>query len=345
MELLIEIDKLNIDDYLRKYCLIVCRIRNSRVKAKQVALLEIITAQFDNEIIGIKNGPLGDIKGIISLFCPKNNILSFKNRLYGIGYCCKYYLLDFENTNAENNTDLKSINPLIWKGRKFSIFDFYAQDNSIYQEQSPHNREFKIIGGNGKIKNISGYRGNGSDLGRRSLPVEDARCMVNLSFPYKNKKTLDPFAGAGGIIFAFKYIAPDGIITSMDIDPVLKPGLELYGSTHFVMNAVDAAFPKNNFNSIITEIPFSEKAIDDITIALEKIYNSVSDDGIFVIMHKKYQSHDIYKTMSKLNNYFLFNHDIDRKGTEAVISIWWKNNFLLPGTDVERFINDLRNIY
>jgi hypothetical protein len=343
MILFIDINKSNIDDYLQKYCLIVCKIRNSRLKAKQIALLEIISAQYDNQIIAIKNGPLGDIKGIISIFCPIDNLMSFKDRLSGIGYCYKYYLLDFNNPSTENNTGLNSINPLVWKGKRFSIVNFYIQDINIYEQQSSHNREFKIIGYNGEIKTIFGYRGDGSELGRRSLPVEDARCMVNLSFPYKNKRMLDPFAGAGGIIYEFKYIVPDGIITSIDIDPVLKPGLEFYGSNHFAMNVIDASFPKNSFDSIITEVPFSEKAIDDIISALKNINPWVSDDGVFVIMCKKEQSPKIHGTMTELNNNFIFSHEIDRKGIDVEISIWWKNKLSLSGMD--NFIPELMKIH
>jgi hypothetical protein len=345
MELLIDINKSNIDEYLQKYCLIICKIRNSRIKAKQIALLEMIFAQYDNEITGIKNGPLGDISGIIPIFCRKNNLDSFKERLFGIGYCCKFYILDFENTSMENKTGLRSINPLIWKGKRFSIFDFFTQDNKIYEDHSPHNREFKIVGNYGEIKTIFGYRGDGSEFGRRSLPVEDARCMVNLSLPYINKRALDPFAGAGGIVFEYKYIVPDGLITSIDIDPVLKPGFEFYGSEHFVMNSNKVTFPENNFNSIITEVPFAEKAIKDIISFLKQIKTCVSEDGVFVIMSSKCQCLDIYRVMKELDNYFLFSHEIDRKGTDVVISIWWKNKNLLPGLDPECFISDLRKIY
>jgi len=345
MELFADINKSNMDDYLQEYYLIICKIRNSRIKAKQLALLEMIFAQYGNEVIGIKNGPLGDIKGIISVFCRKNNLVSFKDRLSGIGYCYKFYLLDFENIAVENNTDLKSINPLVWKGKRFSINNFYVQDNNIYEEQSAHNREFKILDNNGGIKTVFGYRGDGSELGRRSLPVEDARCMVNLSFPHKNKKLLDPFAGAGGIVFEFKYIAPDGAVTSMDIDPVLKPGLEFYGADHLVMNAIHASFPVNSFNSVVTEVPFSENAADDIIIALNKICPCVSADGVFVIMCKNHQSSKIYGTMAELGNYFLFSHNIDRKGTDVEISVWWKNKCLLSGADTEHFISVLKNIF
>jgi len=343
--LFIEINKTNIDEYLRDYQLIICKIRNSRLKAKQIAMLEMIFAQYENKITAVKNGPLGDIKGIFSILCPKENLEAFKDKLLGIGYCCKYYLLDFTDCLMENKTDLRSINPLIWKGKKFSVVDFYSEDNNIYMKHSAHNREFKIADNNGEIKTIFGYRGDGSEMGRRSLPVEDARCMVNLSIPYLNKKMLDPFAGAGGIIFESNFINPHGCMTSIDIDPVLKPGLEFYGSSHFVMNAADVSFPENSFDSIITETPFSEKAADDIIAVFKKLNPCVSKKCVFVIMCKKNQFLEIHKTMTELNNYFLFNHEIDRKGTDVEISIWWKNKNLISDIDIESFISELKTLY
>jgi hypothetical protein len=338
-----DVTKSNIDDYLYKYALIVCKIRNSRLKAKQIAILEILFTQIDNEILVIKNGPLSDIKGMISFFCPKKNLELFKDRLFVIGYCYKFFLLDFENDNKKIPAGINTTSPLIWKGCKFSICNFYSQDTKISEEQSPHKREFKIAAQNGEVKTVTGYRGNGSELGRRALPVEDARCMVNLSFPFKNKRLLDPFAGGGGIVYQYKYIVPDGAITTIDIDPVLIPGLESYGSTHFAINIKDASFPGNSFDSIITETPFSENADDDIIAAFAKGSTWLSDEGVFVIMCEKNQVQKIYDSMTKMNNYLLFNHEVDRKGTEVEISIWWKNKNLL--TDMEDFIAELRKIY
>jgi hypothetical protein len=62
VDFITEITKKNIDNYLNEYSVIVCMIRNSRLKAKQIAILEMLFAQIDNEIILIKKGPLGDIK-------------------------------------------------------------------------------------------------------------------------------------------------------------------------------------------------------------------------------------------------------------------------------------------
>jgi hypothetical protein len=339
----VEITKSNIDDYLQKYHIIICKTRNSRIKAKQIAILEMIFAQIDNDIMLITNGPLGDIKGIISFFCPKNNLDCFKEKLFGIGYCDKFYLLNFENEICKSLIELDSVNPPVWKGKKFSVEYLFCQDVKIYEKHSPHNREFKIISKNDEIKTITGYRGDGSEFGRRSLPVEDARCMVNLSIPGRSKRALDPFAGGGGIIYAYKYIVVNGTITSVDIDPILKPGLEFYGSTHYVMNAADVSFPENSFDSVITETPFSKNALNDIIKALIKINFCISNDGIFVIMCKINQYESIQNTMVKLENYLLFHQEIDRKGTEVEICVWSKNKKFAE--EMKDFFMALAEIY
>jgi hypothetical protein len=139
-----EITRSNIDEYLNKYELIICKIRNSRIKAKQIAILEIVFSQINNEILFIKNGPLGDIRGIVSFLCPKKNLILFKERLNHLGYCESFYILDFENLSNEKIINLNSINPLVWKGRAFTVRQFYNQDENIFTQQSPHVREFRI---------------------------------------------------------------------------------------------------------------------------------------------------------------------------------------------------------
>jgi tRNA G10 N-methylase Trm11 len=167
--------------------------------------------------------------------------------------------------------------------------------------------------------------------------------MVNLSQPWKNKKMLDPFAGAGGIIYQFKYIVPDGIMTSTDIDPILKPGLEFYGSTHYVMNAGEASFQENSFDSVITEVPFSDNAEIDIVKTLKNINTCLSENGVYVIMCKKDQSGFIRETMEELNKFQLFGHEIDRKGIDVEIQVWHKNSILLD--EMRDFISVLKDIY
>ena len=279
----------------------------------------------------------------MSFFCPRENLVLFRERLFGIGYCHKFFLLDFGDEACDGPVNLGSVNPQVWKGKKFSVVNFYNQDNRVYEERSPHKREFRITGHDGNVKTVFGYRGDGSEFGRRSLPVEDARCMVNLSLPHKNKRLLDPFAGAGGIIFEFGYIAPNGTMTSVDIDPILKPGLELYGSTHYVANAADVSFLANAFDSVVTEVPFSENAVDDIVRVFARINRCLSEDGVFVVMCGKNQVEEIHGAMSELGNHLLFGHEVDRKGMDVEISVWLKNKSLLG--DMESFLASLREIH
>jgi len=343
MDFYADITKSNIDDYLYEYKVIVCKIRSSRVKAKQIAILEMLLLQFENDILFIKNGPLGDIKGIVSFLCPQKKLSSFKDKLKLCGYCYSFYLLDFDNFTNKKIPGLYTDNPMVWKGKKFSVTVFFNQDNKIFTDQSPHSREFKIIDSDNEIKNIRGYRGDGTDLGKRALPVEDARCMVNLSQPCINKRMIDPFAGAGGIIYQFKYIEPQGSMTSIDIDPVLQPGLEAYGSTHYVMNAADASFPENSFDSVITEVPFSDNAKDDIINTLKKIDACLSKNGVYIIMCNNDQAEFIQETMEELKYYKFFGLEIDRKGTDVEIQIWHKNSGLLE--EMKEFISVLGEIY
>jgi len=343
MDFYTDITKSNIDDYLYEYKVILCKIRSSRIKAKQIAVLEMLFLQFDNEILFVKNGPLGDIKGLISFLCPAKNLVSFKERLKFSGYFYTFYLLDFDNFTQKNIPGLNSINPMIWKGKRFSVTVLFNMDNKIFTDQAPNNRVFKIIDTNNEIKDIRGYRGDGSDTGKRALPVEDARCMVNLSQPCKNKRMIDPFAGAGGIIFLFKYIVPEGIMTSIDIDPILKPGLESYGSTHYVMNSGDASFPENSFDSVITEVPFSENAETDIIKTLKKIDAGISKNGVYIIMCNIDQSAFIQQTMEELKNFQVFSHEIDRKGINVEIQIWHKNITLFD--EMREFISVLKDVY
>ena len=342
MDFYTDITKANIDDYLYEYKVILCKIRSSRLKAKQIAILEMVFLQFDNEILFVKNGPLGDIKGLISFLCPAKNLTAFKERLKFSGYFYIFYLLDFDNFTQKNIPGLNSINPMIWKGKKFSVTVFFNMDSKTFTDQAPNNRKFKIIDTNNEIREIKGYRGDGTDTGKRALPVEDARCMVNLSQPFKNKRMIDPFAGAGGIIFQFKYIMPKGTMTSIDIDPILKPGLEWYGSIHYVMNSGDASFPENSFDSVITEAPFSDNAETDIINTLKKIDACISNNGVYIIMCNIDQSEFIRKTMEELQNFHVFSHEIDRKGTDVEIQIWHKSS-ILPD-EMREFISVLNDV-
>jgi tRNA G10 N-methylase Trm11 len=154
---------------------------------------------------------------------------------------------------------------------------------------------------------------------------------------------IDPFAGGGGIIYLHKYIEPGGIMTSVDNDPVLKSGLEYYGASHHVMDAKEIYYPKNSFDSVITEVPFSTHIIETINKVFKNLDNCLSKNGVYVIMCKKDQGKDIEKIMIELGSFNLFNQKIDRKGIDVEIQIWHKDKELID--KMRNFLSVLEKIY
>ena len=325
MERYVEIDGKNVKEIIVDHNVICCKLRNSRIKSKQLAIMEMLMMNYDLGLQFIKNGPLGDAKGIVSFLISKDKMDFLTERLNRIGYLNEFYLLDFESEISENKTNIETINPLVWKGLNYSIETIYKQDEEVYEQQSPHNRTFKIVSYNGEEKILSGYRGNGTDMGRRALPVEDARCLVNLSIPFNESKVLEPFAGGGGIIYMYKYINPDIDITSIDIDETLKPGLEYYGSKHIVDSSANVHLSES-YDAIVTEVPFSDNATESVVKAIKNIYANLDEKGIVVLMCGAQQNQDIANCLKEdLNSNLLFTKELNRKGTDVVIQVWTKN--------------------
>ena len=343
MERYVRVTAQNIDKYLKKYFVLVCSLRNSRIKAKKIAIMEALCCLYPLQGIFIVNGPLGDVKGLISFFILKEYKDLLPNYLKNLGYCNKFYILDFDNPEFESTCEIRNNNSLIWKKRKFSIQHFYEQSEEVYIQQSPHNRHFRIIGHDNVVRDIYGYRGDGSDKGRRALPVEDARCLVNLALPSKIKTMIDPFAGAGGIVYQAKYIDKNIEVFSIDVDKVLEPGLTLYGSNHYVGNSAEIDFDTHIFDAIITEVPFTLDALDDICNTLVNFDKYLSQSGRVVIMLSKHQLDAIEKCIKELNWYIVMSCLVNRKGTEVVIMVCVKSHKIYK--QVEQLIEVIKYIY
>ena len=66
MERYVEIDGKNIKNLISKNDVVCCKLRNSRIKSKQLAIMEMLLMNYDLDLRFIKNGPLGDVKGLVS---------------------------------------------------------------------------------------------------------------------------------------------------------------------------------------------------------------------------------------------------------------------------------------
>lgn len=81
----------------------------------------------------------------------------------------------------------------------------------------------------------------------------------------------------------YKYINPDIDITSIDIDETLKPGLEFYGSKHIVGSSANVHLSEK-YDAIVTEVPFSDNATEQVINSFTNLYNNLTDKGIIVLM-------------------------------------------------------------
>ena len=335
----ITVTKLNRQDYLHAHDVLVCRIRPSRVKAKQWAVLEMSTLLSPLDAIFITNTPIGDAQGVIAYFVPKGADDNLKGLLNNCGYCHEFFKLDFTLKERPASVGIQSINPYTWKGMKFILVDFFAINKEDFESQSVTNRLFAVYQENLTVKYVKGYRGDGTDAGRRALPLEDARLMVNLVSPANISRLLDPFAGGGGIIHAAKCINATLHLISVDIDRTVEPGLKMYAHEHHTCDARDLKLGAP-VDAIVTEVPFSPAYTGIIIEALQHLGQYLADDGRLVIMCHTDQFPALSGALQGL--YPIFYRDIDRKGTATTISYWTKSREFYEA--MQEYIMALREI-
>jgi len=328
----ITVTKLEINDYISQYDVLVCQVRPSRVKAKQWAVLEISLVLASLDAVFITNTPVGDIQGLIAFLVPKGQDSVLRELLSNVGYCYRFYKLDFALKCQAPTDGLRSINPFIWKGLPFIPVDFYTIDGETFEAHSIMSRPFAVYQQDMTVKYIKGYRGDGSDTGRRALPVEDARLMANLASPLTIKRLLDPFAGGGGIIHAAKIVNEKLHLVSADIDYVVEPGLKMYASEHHTCDARELALSAH-VDAIVTEVPFSLTYTDIINNALGHVVQYLSDTGRLVLMCHRDQFLAICREVGPFSGIFpVYYREIDRKGTPIIISFWTKDEEFYEAT-------------
>ena len=321
---ILHIDKNNVVECIRNNIILIALIRNSRLKCKRLAILELLQILKEYKVAFIKNPPLGDVKGTIAFALSVNDRLQLeemKRKLNGTGYTHRFYILNFENIEQ---CGIISINPQYWKGRPFTIEDFFEQDNDEFRNQAADKRTFKLICADGIARDIVGYRGDGTDTGKRALPVEDCRLLVNLSCNYASKQLLDPFCGAGGIVFQAKHIYSDLNIFSCDIASELSEGNKEYGAEHFVCPAEELTLP-NKVDAISTEVPFSENASKGVAKGFINLSKYMDDNCKITIMCTPTQTQDLVSALSLCNIRIGAVIDVDRKGTDVQIIIAFNN--------------------
>ena len=326
--------------YIEKNDVLVCIMRPSRNKAKRLAIFEMSALLEGAGESYILNGPLGDVRGAISFFIEKNGDKKILPRLRNAGYCNKFYKLDFTMRDPVAATEIKSINPYFWKGREFQTIRVYEEDEETYKSQSIGNRPFALYGDGGAVRHVRGYRGDGGEAGRRALPLEDARLMVNIAGPEisgalpdpfaegafpdpsAGNVLLDPFAGGGSILHAARLAYERVFLISADIDKTLAPGLELYSDLHFACDARELDFGDRRIGAVVTEIPFSPNYTDAVIESIMHIKDAMTRNGKISLMCGAAQFPKVERAFADMGFCHIISDGVNRKGTPVVISLW-----------------------
>ena len=144
----IDVSGESVDSLINKYDFYVCKVRNSRIRAMDLSVKEVLFTLKDFQPVYLKNAPLSDVRGTFVVLLPKDTFVE-KNVFDSIGYCDEFYALDFNNESKKSKTNVELTKNTTWKKRSFAIEALLIQDKEDYIQQGADKRPFKIIGQDG----------------------------------------------------------------------------------------------------------------------------------------------------------------------------------------------------
>ncbi len=275
----------------------------------------------DLQARALSGGPLSDRGGVFRINIPRRSLEQVHTRLLRLGYS---YAVDWlEPLTGKFRFDRKvSSNIVSWRGRSYRLNRLYEEDAALLRDRAPDRRLFALEAKDGQTRLIRGYRGNGGALSRRALAVCDARLLVNLVHTEENATFLDPFAGVGGIVL--EALDSGYRVLSCDIDPILRPGLQQLGSTHYVADARHLPLEAETVNMIATEPPFDEQTDGVVFISLTEMYRVLKKDGSLAMLCASHQAEGLRQQADALGFTQWLDSSLNRKGVDCFVLAWRK---------------------
>lgn len=317
--------------------LLIFHIRKARLKAREAAICEAEGLLRDLNPVRQTGGPLSDHKGVFWLTIPADALEAAESRFPYLGY-------------SEAVDTLEPGQAVKWRGERYDITRLYSCDEEALRELAPDRRVFALEIGNGEVRQVRGYRGDGGQLSKRGLPVYDARVLVNLVTPLKVPQPekvavgaqrpasqtraifeeeaeapvyLDPFAGVGGIVI--EAVAQGYQTLSLDIDPALRFGLRQFGATHEVGDAAHLPYADASIDAIASEPPYDPDALPVVAQALHEMARVLKFGGKIALLCAEAQADVLREAAINLSLQPLLDTPLDRKGLPCAILAWEKH--------------------
>lgn len=300
--------------------LLIFYLRPARRKAREVAIAEALSLLRDLDAIASPGGPLSEQGGLFWITVPPALLDTATSRLPRLGYT---YAVDMVEPVSRQQAAQESQERLVrWRHKLYRLLRVYEEDTGAMRNHAPDRRTFLLRTGEGEVRLIQGYRGDGRPLSRRGLPVYDARMLVNLAAAGEGTLLLDPFAGVGGIVI--EALAGGCIVTSSDSDPAPQEGLSHLGAAHYVADARRLPFAAETFDAIAPEPPYHEQAKSMVVEALHEMARVLKTGGRIAMLCAASQAGALRHTAASLALKTYVDSPVDRKGLDVVVLAWQK---------------------
>ena len=293
--------------------MLVLHLRAARRRARAAAVAEALALLEDLEPTAPGGGPLSELGGTAWVTVPRRHLRPALARLGRLGYTAAVDLLEPRHGDAGTGTAVR------WRRRWWLATRVHQADEAVLRGRAPDRRSFLLECGDGRVREVTGYRGSGADGARRALPVADARMLVNLTGPPRGV-LLDPFAGAGGI--ALEAAEAGWTVVTADLDPVLRFGLAALARLHLVADARRLPLRAGSVDAVASEPPYDAGAGPVVAEAVAELARALRPGGRLALLVTPDQAVLARRAALAAGLAPGLDAPVDRKGLDVVALTW-----------------------
>jgi SAM-dependent methyltransferase len=291
--------------------LLVLHLRPARLKAREVAVAEVVALLRDLGARPAPGGPLAEARGVAWASVPAEHMTAAAARLSRLGYCEAVEVVEPPGDERPDGTAHRAR----WRRREVVLRPVYSEPDRLLRRDAPDRRTFLLECGDGVVRPVTGYRGGHGALEHRALPVVDARLLVNLVHSPTRGALLDPYAGAGGVVL--EALRAGWSAVSVDSDPSVRFGLAAFGAKHFLADATALPLGAGSVDAVATEPPYHHSAEAEVSASIAEMARVLRPGGRASLLVAAGQLEDLAEAGRAAGFQINLVSSIDRKGTEV----------------------------